>query len=66
MWDGGDVLHLDLGGGYVGICICNNSFSCTLKMYTLYSESFLNKKVKGKKKSMISNSLLQNGINRSA
>lgn len=34
-WDVGNVLYLEMSGGYMGVCICKNS-SCTSKICAVY------------------------------
>lgn len=31
-WSDGNVLYVDRGVGYVGICICENGLACTVKI----------------------------------
>lgn len=50
VWDVRNVLHLDLGGGYKGTHICENSFKCTFRKYASVCDLFPSKKVKEEKK----------------
>lgn len=35
-WSAESAQYLDLGGGYMLVCICKNSLNCTLKICLLY------------------------------
>lgn len=40
-WESRDILYLGPGGGCIGICLCQNSLNCTLKMeYMFWNVSY--------------------------